>query len=82
MSSAGMPGLLLAGDAAGFVDPMTGDGLRLAMHGGELAAEAAIAIVGGDAAGAAWLAARRKAMLKEKQSFNRLVRSVVATPLG
>src|SRR4029077_10537915 len=24
----GMPGLLLAGDAAGFIDPMTGDGLR------------------------------------------------------
>ena len=35
-------GLLLAGDAAGFVDPMTGDGLRLAMRGGELAAEAAL----------------------------------------
>jgi flavin-dependent dehydrogenase len=82
VSSAGMPGLLLAGDAAGFVDPMTGDGLRLAMHGGELAAEAAIAIVGGDADGASWLAARRKAMLKEKLSFNRLLRSVVATPLG
>ena len=35
-------GLLLAGDAAGFVDPMTGDGLRFAVRGGELAAEAAL----------------------------------------
>ena len=28
----GCPGLLLAGDAAGFVDPMTGDGLRFALQ--------------------------------------------------
>ena len=34
----GAPGLLLAGDAAGFIDPMTGDGLRFAVRGGELAA--------------------------------------------
>jgi menaquinone-9 beta-reductase len=40
--SAGCPGLLLAGDAAGFIDPMTGDGLRFAIRGGELAAEAAL----------------------------------------
>jgi flavin-dependent dehydrogenase len=40
--AAGCPGLLLAGDAAGFVDPMTGDGLRFALRGGELAAEAAL----------------------------------------
>ena len=32
-------GLLLAGDAAGFIDPMTGDGLRFAVRGGELAAQ-------------------------------------------
>ena len=31
--AAGVPGLLLAGDAAGFVDPMTGDGLHLALRG-------------------------------------------------
>ena len=31
-------GLLLAGDAAGFIDPMTGDGLRFAVRGGVLAA--------------------------------------------
>jgi 3-(3-hydroxy-phenyl)propionate hydroxylase len=29
--------VLLAGDAAGFIDPMTGDGLRLAIDGGALA---------------------------------------------
>jgi len=37
-----LDGLLLAGDAAGFIDPMTGDGLRFAVRGGELAAEAAL----------------------------------------
>ena len=30
--------MLLAGDAAGFIDPMTGDGLRFALMGAELAA--------------------------------------------
>ena len=34
----GVSGLLLAGDAAGFIDPMTGDGLRFAIRGAELAA--------------------------------------------
>jgi menaquinone-9 beta-reductase len=34
-------GLLLAGDAAGFIDPMTGDGLRFAVEGALLAARAA-----------------------------------------
>jgi flavin-dependent dehydrogenase len=42
-SDAGMDGLLLAGDAAGFIDPMTGDGLRFAFRGGELAAQAVLA---------------------------------------
>ena len=37
-SACGVPGLLLAGDAAGFIDPMTGDGLRFALRGAELAA--------------------------------------------
>ena len=33
----GCAGLLLIGDAAGFVDPMTGDGIRLALASAELA---------------------------------------------
>src|SRR5262249_61388567 len=40
VAPAAVDGLLLAGDAAGFIDPMTGDGLRFAIHGGELAAAA------------------------------------------
>lgn len=34
-------GVLLTGDAAGFIDPMTGQGVYLALRGGELAAHAA-----------------------------------------
>ena len=47
-------GLLLAGDAAGFIDPMTGDGLRFAIRGGELAAFAAL-----DALASGWAAFTR-----------------------
>jgi flavin-dependent dehydrogenase len=32
--------MLLAGDAAGFIDPFAGDGISLALHSGSLAAEA------------------------------------------
>jgi flavin-dependent dehydrogenase len=42
VSGRAIDGLLMAGDAAGFVDPMTGDGLRFAIRGGELAAAAAL----------------------------------------
>ena len=42
---AAIDGLLVAGDAAGFIDPMTGDGLLFAVRGGELAAEAALEAV-------------------------------------
>ena len=38
---------LLVGDAAGFVDPFTGDGLAVALAGAELAAPVAIAALGG-----------------------------------
>jgi flavin-dependent dehydrogenase len=34
-----MPGLLLAGDAGGIVNPFTGEGIAYAMESGELAAE-------------------------------------------
>ena len=40
-TAAGVDGLLLAGDAAGFIDPMTGDGMFFAVRGAELAAEVA-----------------------------------------
>lgn len=79
---AGVEGLLLAGDAAGFIDPMTGDGLRLALRGGELAAEAALEALAGRAGAHVRLVERRRAELGTKQRVNRMLRSLVEMPSG
>jgi flavin-dependent dehydrogenase len=74
-------GLLLAGDAAGFIDPMTGDGLHFAMRGAELAAEAALEILAtGRTDAHLALAERRRAVFARKWRFNRLLRRIVDTP--
>ncbi|HEY8549476.1 MAG TPA: FAD-dependent monooxygenase [Vicinamibacterales bacterium] len=79
--AAGVPGLLLAGDAAGFVDPMTGDGLRLAMRGAELAAEAALGWLESPARDqVSWLEAARRREFGVKLRVNRLLRRFVASP--
>ena len=80
----GVPGLLLAGDAAGFVDPMTGDGLSLAMRSAQLAAvEALRTLEHGDFTGAvARLAAARHEELGPKVRFNRFVRRLVDSPVA
>jgi menaquinone-9 beta-reductase len=79
-SACGMAGLLLAGDAAGFIDPMTGDGLRFALRGGELAALAALAFSPADAHVA--LARDRRREFSAKWRFNRALRSLVGSPLA
>jgi flavin-dependent dehydrogenase len=80
-SAAGTAGLLLAGDAAGFVDPMTGDGLRFALRGAELAAVEALYGLqhGTDHAHLRLLAARRREF-SGKYRFNRALRSLVGSP--
>jgi flavin-dependent dehydrogenase len=78
-----LPGLLLAGDAAGFIDPMTGDGLRFAVRGAELAAAAAL-----DSLAHGWegvhdrLATARQQEFAAKWRFNRTLRTLVASPRG
>ncbi len=73
-------GLLVAGDAAGFIDPMTGDGMRFAMAGGELAALAAM-----EALEHGWdgvqhrLALRRRQLFGKKRLFNRTLRRLTAS---
>jgi flavin-dependent dehydrogenase len=80
--AAGCPGLLLAGDAAGFVDPMTGDGLRFALRGGELAAEAALfELLAGIPAHQRLEDARRREF-SGKWRVNRALRALVASPRG
>src|SRR5436189_195030 len=74
-------GLLLAGDAAGFIDPMTGDGLRFAVRGGELAAVAALqALANGWTGVHARLARERRHEFATKWRFNRTLRSLVSSP--
>jgi flavin-dependent dehydrogenase len=80
----GVPGLLLAGDAAGFIDPMTGDGLHLALRGGWLAAgEALHALETGHLAAAVERLTRaRVAAFSAKLRFNRWLRRLVEAPLA
>jgi menaquinone-9 beta-reductase len=80
-AAAGAHGLLLAGDASGFVDPMTGDGLRFAMRGAELAAIEALHGLehGVESAHVRLLAARRREFAA-KWRFNRTMRWLVGCP--
>jgi len=72
-------GLLLAGDAAGFIDPMTGDGLRFAIRGAELAAASALELL---ATGCLQtpLAQRRREAFGAKWRFNRALRRLIDAP--
>jgi flavin-dependent dehydrogenase len=80
---AGVPGLLLAGDAAGFIDPMTGDGLRFAVRGGELAAACALAAFAGKpGAPHAQLGRLRRREFGAKWRFNRTLRRLVGSGLS
>ena len=81
IENAAIDGLLLAGDAAGFIDPMTGDGLRFAVHGAELAALAALqALEHGWAGVHTRLAADRRRAFASKWRFNRALRTLVSSP--
>lgn len=81
-SAAGIEGLLLAGDAAGFVDPITGDGIRIALAGGELAAAAARDSLEGQRESHLQLARRRHQVFGDKLRVNRLLRALVEQPGG
>jgi flavin-dependent dehydrogenase len=78
----GADGLLLAGDAAGFVDPMTGDGLHLAMRGAWLAADEALRVLvdGRFSVAPERLRAARQDEFAAKLRFNRFLRRLVGSP--
>ena len=80
--AAGVPGLLLAGDAAGFIDPMTGDGLRFAIRGGQLAAEAALRELETGQSQHVTLAGARRREFRAKWLLNRTLRAMVASERG
>lgn len=77
----GVPGLVLAGDAAGLIDPMTGDGIRFALRGGELAAEDVLrSLEAGDVDAHTRLARARRREFGGKWRFNQLLRRLSASP--
>jgi geranylgeranyl reductase family protein len=73
-------GVLLVGDAAGFYDPLTGEGVFSALRGAELAADtAARALAGGDVSTAALAeyGRARRAVFADKQRFTRALQFIV-----
>jgi flavin-dependent dehydrogenase len=79
----GLEGLLLAGDSAGFDDPMTGDGLRFALRGGLLAAEAVLRNYDRSTIlPHRWLQTARTREFARKQRINRVLRRVVSVQSG
>jgi flavin-dependent dehydrogenase len=80
--AAGCPGLLLAGDAAGFIDPMTGDGLRFAIRGGMLAAEAALREITTGSPQYVALELARRREFAGKWRVNRALRALAGSPAG
>ncbi len=76
VSSVAGSGWLLVGDAAGFVDPFTGEGIHRALRSARAAVAAILA--GGDTA-AAYRAERRRAFAA-KSALSWLVQGFLATP--
>jgi geranylgeranyl reductase family protein len=70
------PGWLLVGDAAGFVDPFTGEGIHRALRSARAASDAIL--TGGDVA-SAYRAARRRAFAA-KIALSWLVQAFLAAP--
>jgi flavin-dependent dehydrogenase len=74
-------GVLLVGDAAGFYDPLTGEGVFSALRGAELAAETAgRAVTRGDVsvAGLAEYREARRQAFTDKQRFIRALQFIIA----
>ncbi|MBI3271277.1 MAG: FAD-dependent monooxygenase [Planctomycetes bacterium] len=78
-----LPGTLLVGDAAGFIDPFTGEGMAMALRGAEVAARHVAAAVraGGvtpELAGA--YQAERRSEFRRRLFVARLLRAVATRP--
>jgi len=74
------PAAVLVGDAAGFYDPFTGEGVTLALRGAELAAEVAHRVLSGGGRDLGEYDRLRHAATRDKFRLNRLLQRVVAWP--
>ncbi len=70
------PGWLLVGDAAGFVDPFTGEGIHRALRSARAAAESILA--GGDVEAA--YRAQRRGAFAAKTALSWLIQGLLAAP--
>ncbi|MEA2547038.1 MAG: hypothetical protein QOI09_2311 [Chloroflexota bacterium] len=73
-------GWLLVGDAAGFLDPFTGEGLHRALRSAALATEAIIAHVAGDPTALARYDRAMAARFRSKDAVSLLVQAFLARP--
>lgn len=76
-------GVLLVGDAAGFLDPLTGEGIRIALRGAELAAEVAHDALGAGACSRDFLEryeSLRRRHLLPKRKFCSLLQAAIRHP--
>jgi geranylgeranyl reductase family protein len=74
------PGAVLVGDAAGFYDPFTGEGVTLALRGAELAAEVAHRALTNGSTDLRRYDRLRDDATRDKFRLNRLLQRVVAWP--
>ena len=74
------PGAVLVGDAAGFYDPFTGEGVTLALRGAEIAAEVAHRALAKGATDLRLYDRRRDDATRDKFRLNRLLQRIVAWP--
>jgi flavin-dependent dehydrogenase len=75
------PGVMLVGDAAGFFDPFTGEGVTLALRGSEMAAAVASrALRSGDTRDLSAYDRERDRATRDKFRLNRILERVVQRP--
>jgi flavin-dependent dehydrogenase len=74
------PNWLLVGDAAGFLDPFTGEGLHRALVSAELAATAIGRHLDGDSGGLPGYEATMRARFRSKDALSLLVQAFLARP--
>ncbi len=73
-------GWLLVGDAAGFLDPFTGEGLHRALRSAALATEAILAHLAGDPTALAGYDRSMTARFRSKDAVSLLVQAFLARP--